>query len=40
MIHLHHYQLLLEQLEQRFSKRIQVKSVSDYHLEQFDVMER
>ena len=30
----------LEQLEQRFSKRIQVKSVSDYHLEQFDVMER
>ena len=30
----------LEQLESRFAKRIQVKSVSDYHLEQFDVMER
>ena len=30
----------LEQLEGRFGRRIQVKSVSDYHLEQFDVMER
>ncbi len=30
----------LEQLEARFGKRIQVKSVSDYHLEQFDVTEK
>lgn len=30
----------LEQLEERFTRRIQVKSVSDYHLEQFDVMEK
>ncbi len=30
----------LEQLEERFERRIHVKSVSDYHLEQFDVMEK
>ncbi|MFA4873977.1 MAG: Rne/Rng family ribonuclease [bacterium] len=30
----------LEQLEERFSKRIEVKSISDYHVEQFDVVEK
>jgi ribonuclease G len=30
----------LELLEERFTRRIHVKSVSDYHLEQFDVMEK
>lgn len=30
----------LEELEQRFGKRIHVKSVADYYLEQFDVMEK
>jgi len=30
----------LEELEARFSKRVTVKSVSDYHLEQFDIVEK
>ncbi len=30
----------LEQLEERFGKRIEIKSISDYHAEQFDVMEK
>ena len=30
----------LELLEERFARRIHVRSVSDYHLEQFDVMEK
>ena len=30
----------LEALEERFGKRIQVKSMVDYHLEQFDVVEK
>lgn len=30
----------LEQLEGRFKKRIQIKTIADYHLEQFDVMEK
>lgn len=30
----------LEELEERFSKRIHVKSIADYHLEQFDVVEK
>ncbi len=30
----------IEELEARFGKRIQIKSVADYHLEQFDVVEK
>ncbi|MBN1283447.1 MAG: Rne/Rng family ribonuclease [Proteobacteria bacterium] len=30
----------LEQLEERFGRRIQIKSVAEYHVEQFDVMEK
>lgn len=30
----------LEFLEARFKKRIQIKTIADYHLEQFDVMEK
>ncbi len=30
----------LEELEGRFGKRIQIKAVPDYHVEQFDVMEK
>lgn len=30
----------LENLEERFGKRIQVKAVTEYHLEQFDVVDR
>lgn len=30
----------LEELEGRFGKRIHVKSIADYHLEQFDVVEK
>ncbi|MBT3181387.1 MAG: Rne/Rng family ribonuclease [Deltaproteobacteria bacterium] len=30
----------LEFLEARFNKRIHIKSITDYHLEQFDVMEK
>ncbi len=30
----------LEQLEERFGKRIQIKSITDYHVEQFEVLEK
>jgi ribonuclease G len=30
----------LEELEQRYGKRIHIKSIPDYHVEQFDVMEK
>ncbi len=30
----------LEDLEGRFGKRIQIKSIADYHVEQFDVLEK
>ena len=30
----------LEQLEERFGKRIQIKSLTDYHVEQFEVLEK
>lgn len=30
----------LEFLEERFGKRIQIKSIADYHLEQFDIAEK
>ncbi|MFH1830685.1 MAG: Rne/Rng family ribonuclease [Pseudomonadota bacterium] len=30
----------LEELEERFKRRIQIKSIADYHVEQYDVLEK
>jgi len=30
----------IEELEERFKKRIYIKAIDTYHLEQFDIMEK